>query len=337
MALILLGTSARAHEKWFVDEAEHPLELGSVAESGSLWYILASLLFVAVAYALWRWRGGRGLLPGPELFGASPSGRSILYSLVPFILGVHLAVPLLIAGVRGTLLAPGVQLEGAWLYLLGLAQTGVALSFFYGGFTRPAALALGGLWLLGFWATTPLAMLENVHLLGFAFFFYLAGRGPLSIDRLIFPRLQPPRRLVRHAVPALRIAAGLSFVVVAFSEKLANTPLALAFLERYDINFTGSLGLPLPDLAFVQAAGAIELAIGLLLVLGIFVRETIVVAWLPFNLTLTVFNWVELVGHLPFYGIMALLLVFNGDERDRRLWEAGVRGEDEPSVDESRS
>jgi hypothetical protein len=68
----------------------------------------------------------------------------------------------------------------------------------------------------------------------------------------------------------------------------------------------------------------VELAIGLLLVFGVFVRETIIVAWLPFNLTLTVFNWVELVGHLPFYGIMALLLVWVGDERDSNLWVAGV-------------
>lgn len=313
-----------AHEKWFIDDERFGTDLASAFTPEAVWFVATAVAFFLAALTLWRVRGRRNLLPGPELFGASPPGITALYSLVPVILGVHLAVPLLIAGVNGTLLSPDVVLAGGWRYVLGLLQTGVALSLFYGGFTRAAALALAGLWLLGLWVASPVAMLENAHVLGFAAFFFLAGRGPLSIDRLIFPRLEPPARLVRRAVPALRVFAGVSFIVVAFTEKLANLPLALAFLERYPLNFSGALGLAIPDPPFILAAGAVELAIGLLLLFNVFVRETIVVAWLPFNLTLTVFNWVELVGHLPFYGIMAILLIWAGGPRDRDLWVAGV-------------
>jgi hypothetical protein len=319
-----LLASARAHEKWFIEDGAFPNVIGSAFGRPAVWFVVAAVAFFLVAYTLWRIRGQQGFLPGPELFGAAPERRSALYSLVPFILGVHLAVPLLIAGVSGTLLSPHLEMTGAWPYLLGLVQTGVALSLFYGGFARAAALVLAALWLLGFLVVSPVAMLENIHILGFAAFFFLNGRGPLSIDRLIFPRLEPATRLVRLAVPALRVAAGIGFIVVAFTEKLANLPLALAFLERYDLNFSATMGLPISDTVFILGAGAVELAIGLLLVFNVFVRETIIVAWLPFNLTLTVFNWVELVGHLPFYGIMALLLVWVGDERDRELWVAGV-------------
>jgi hypothetical protein len=102
-------------------------------------------------------------------------------------------------------------------------------------------------------------MLENVLYLGFAAFFLLAGRGPLSIDRLLFPRLEPRAELSRHAVPAVRVGVGLSLVFVAFTEKFANLPLGLAFLEGYPLNFTGALGVPLTDEAFVLCAGAVEL------------------------------------------------------------------------------
>jgi hypothetical protein len=327
----LLACRGLAHEKWFIEDERFAVDLASAFGTSAGWFVAAALAFFLAAWALWRLRGRRNLLPGPELFGTAPQGRSALYSLAPLILGVHLAVPLLIAGVRGTLLSADVTLNGGWRYFLGLVQTGVALSLFYGGFARAAAVVLAALWLLGFWVAAPVAMLENAHILGFAAFFFLAGRGPLSIDRLLFPRLEPPARIVRRAVSALRVFAGVSFIVVAFTEKLANLPLALAFLERYPLNFTAELGLPLSDTFFILGAGAVELAIGLLLVAGVFVRETIVVAWLPFNLTLTVFNWVELVGHLPFYGIMALLLVWVGSESDRDLWVAGVCREPLPA------
>ena len=58
-----------------------------------------------------------------------------------------------------------------------------------------------------------------------------------------------------------------------------------------------------------MCAGAVELLVGLWLTFGIFIRLIIVIAWFPFNLTLTHFNWVELIGHLPFYGLLAVLLV----------------------------
>ncbi len=41
-------------------------------------------------------------------------------------------------------------------------------------------------------------------------------------------------------------------------------------------------------------------------------------------MSLTVFKWVELLGHLPFYGVMAMLLVWTPQEEDQRLWAEGV-------------
>lgn len=323
----LMGFSlALAHEKWFFDGRRPTLDLASAFSSPNVFFVLLALLLTAAGYVVWRVRHAQSFLPGPRAFGGLAWRRSALYGLVPAILGVHVAVPLLVSGVQGELFAPSNPLPGAWSFVLGLLQTGIALSFFYGGLTRFAALLLALIWVLGLFVVGPEGMLENIHFLGFAGFFFLAGRGPISIDRLIFPRLEPSAELMRVALPVMRVGIGLSLIVVAFTEKLANLPLAEAFLGQHALNFTPALGMPLSDELFILLAGTVELVIGLFIVFGVFPREIILIAWLPFNLTLTAFNWVELIGHLPFYGAMAVLLVWSSQDDDQRLWVKGLRG-----------
>ena len=43
------------------------------------------------------------------------------------------------------------------------------------------------------------------------------------------------------------------------------------------------------------------------------------------NLTLTIFNWTELVGHLPIYGVMAVILVWENGDKNLPLWLRGLR------------
>ncbi len=324
---VLIGTSAgpaHAHEKWFVGEPAGGLRWDLLFRPLPLAFVGVVLLVTLLGGLLWRARG-RGFLPEPEALGATDGGRSLLYGLVPLILGIHVAVPLLVNGVQGTLFSPDNEMPGVWANFLGLAEAGIALALFYGGLTRVAAASLGLLWFFGIFLVGLEPMLENVLYLGFAAFFLLAGRGPLSVDRLIFPRLEPRAELSRYAVPAVRIGVGLSLALVAFTEKFANISLGLAFLEEYPLNFTGALGVPLPDEAFVLCAGAVELLVGLWIALGIFVREVVVVAWFPINLTLTLFAWEELIGHLPIYGVMAVLLVWGTGPKNRSLWIEGLR------------
>ena len=62
---------------------------------------------------------------------------------MPLVIGVHTAVPLLVAGTERYLLVPNLPL--AWSFLggvLGLAQIAIAPSFVYGFLTRPASVLL---------------------------------------------------------------------------------------------------------------------------------------------------------------------------------------------------
>ena len=322
---LLVGSSpASAHEKWFYDASLYPTNWEALLRPSALVAIAVALALTAFAWTVFRVRGGRDLIPGPEALGAEEAGRVRFYSLVPLILGVHLGLPLIVLGVTGTLFSPNNPLPGASLHWVGLAEIGLSLCFIYGGLTRAAGLGLGLVWLLGIALVGLEPMMENLHYLGFAGFFFLAGRGPYAVDRLLFPRLAPSPPLAKLALPALRAGVGLSLAVVAFTEKLANPDLARAFLREYPLNFMPALGVPLSDDTFILCAGATELLIGLFLIFGIFPRAIIGTAWFFINVTLTVFLWRELLGHLPLYGAMGVLLVWTPKEEDQRLWVRGV-------------
>jgi uncharacterized membrane protein YphA (DoxX/SURF4 family) len=326
-SIFLRGLVARVHEKWFIDATLYPTEWGALVRFPGILAVAVALAATLLIWLLWRKRQGRDLIPGPEVLGATEAGRARFYAVVPLILGIHIALPLIVLGIKGVLFSPNNVLPEHWLYWLGTAQIGVGLCFLYGGMTRLGAAVLGAAWLLGVGVVGLEPMLENLHILGFAVFFALTGRGPYAIDRLLFPALEPSPHLARRAMVALRIATGGALAVVAFTEKLANPALARAFLQAHPLNFTPWLGLPMSDDLFILCAGTTELIIGLCLVFGLFPRLVILTSWLFINMTLTIFNWVELVGHLPLYGVMGILLVWTPREEDRRAWVSGVIGE----------
>ena len=318
------AVNASAHEKWFHETENYALRWDLFFRPLPLVLFGSVVAVTLAAWVYWRKRG-RGFVPGPENFGTTDDRRAALYGLIPAILGIHLGVPLLVGGVQGELFTPNNKLPGFWMYVFGLAQTGIALALFYGALTRLAAIALAVLWFAGIFLIGLEPMLESLMYLGFAAFFFLAGRGPISIDRLLLPKLEPSARLMEKAIPALRAGLGLSLIFVAFTEKFANIPLASAFLERYPLNFTAALGIPMSNETFILCAGAVELLVGLWILLGIFPREIILIAWIPINLTLTIFNWTELIGHLPIYGAFAVLLVWAAGRENLALWVHGLR------------
>ncbi len=120
-------------------------------------------------------------------------------------------------------------------------------------------------------------------------------------------------RYERHAVTALRVLTGLALVIVAFSEKLLNPELSSAFLREYShFNVLRSLfGWDwVTDRLFGDLAGIVEATIGILLITGVLTRVVILAMWIPFNLTVPLLPPVELLGHLPIFGIMYLLLLY---------------------------
>lgn len=287
-----------------------------------LFFCLASLIALGLIYLLWQYRQKVDIINGPGHLGATDENLKEFFGWVPVILGIHVAVSLLVNGINGQLFAADHKINGHWFNWIGLAEILIALSLFYGGLTRAAAVILGFLWVIGLELFGIRPMLETIQYLGYAIFFYLAGRGPYAIDRILFPALEPNAVYASYALLAMRIGVGINFIVWAFTEKFANIPFVSSLLERFSfLNFTG-----ISNETFVLIAGAVELLGGLLLVFGIFPRTVVILTLICINASLTIENWNAIVDYLPLYASLAILLVWEPDNRKQKLlWVEGLR------------
>lgn len=100
-----------------------------------------------------------------------------------------------------------------------------------------AAVALALTWATGAIIFGPVQLLEQAMLLGIAFFLFTTGRGPLAFDMALERLHKPLERFMPYAVPVLRVLTGVSIAVVAFTEKLWDIPMGLAFLADHHFNF----------------------------------------------------------------------------------------------------
>lgn len=288
------------HVKWFTDPTPYPTQYQLLFSLPVLAAFVLGLAAVGVAWWI------QHSIPEPAIVRAlerfAPHG--------PLALGLHLGIALLVAAIFGLLFVPSLKLEASEPLGFGIlvVEAMCGLMILLGLATRAAAVMLA---LLGIVAMQPFtfeSILEQVHILGIAIFLFLIGRGPLSLDRI--RSVKPPIRdpLVPEAALALvRVMMGFGIFYNALTEKLLNPPLAQSLIARYD--FLQQLTTLVPDPLLIWSAGVVEVAIGLVIMSGQFTRPTIAVGAAMFTVTLFFFGWPELLGHLPFYGIMLLLLI----------------------------
>jgi hypothetical protein len=299
-----------AHETWF-EHGDYPTDWGFAGETETLLLLLAAVAVTIGVRILASFRDGVDV---PFLARLAP--------FMPFAVRLHLAVSLVGLLSLGYYLAPSMDLEADVAgILLGAVMGPVAIGMVTGWHTRAAA------WLLI--AAGPIGMLEfgvwpvlqRIDLLGLAVFVLLVGPGRWSADA---ERGAAPVELripdAARAIFALRVAAGLALIIVAFAEKLATPDLALAFLQEHPhFNVAQEIGIGMSDLEFIRVAGAIEVLFGMLLISGALPQAIILIAGIPFNATLWFFGNTELVGHLPIYGAMLVVLVWGSHPTLRPL------------------
>lgn len=287
------------HVKWFTDP--FPTQYERLLSWPVLLAFAAALTAVGIAYWI------QHTIPEPAFIRAFE--RFARYG--PLALGLHTGIALIVAAIFGLLFVPSLQVadKGAVGGVILVMEAMAGVSILLGLATRAGAVILVLLGIVAMEPFTVESILEQAPLLGIAIFLFLIGRGPLSLDRL--RHVKPPLRgdeVPGTALALLRMLMGFGIAYNALTEKLLNEPLARSLLERYpQVALNRLVGVP--DASFIWAAGAAELTIGLVILSGQTTRPVMALGAAIFTTTLFVFGWPELLGHLPLFGIMFLLLI----------------------------
>jgi hypothetical protein len=305
-----------AHETWFTPgDAQDHYDWSFVWHTLPLTLLGLALIATVAARVIARWWPGIDI---PFLGDMAP--------FMPFAIRMHLAVSLIGLVSLGDYLSPAMMLEkNAIGIILGAVMVIVAIGMATGWHARWAA------WLLVI--AGPLGMLEfgvapvvqRLDLLALAVCILIWGPGRWSADHELGFATEPTLIECARAVWVLRMGVGGVLIIVAFAEKLANPELARHFLaERPYFNVFHELGFPMGDTTFLTIAGAVEVLFGLLIMSGALPQLGVLIVGVPFNATLWFFGTTELVGHLPVYGAMLVLLVYGSDPQLRpavaNLW-----------------
>jgi uncharacterized membrane protein YphA (DoxX/SURF4 family) len=306
-----------AHVKWFTDPRPHPTQYERFLTPPVIAALGVALAAAGIAYLI------QHRVPEPKVIRALER-----YARTgPLALRVALGVALLAAAAAGWLFVPALVASDDTLgHSILAVEAFCGLLILFGLFTRFAAVVLA---LLGVVAMVPFSfesILEQVHILGIAVFLFLVGPGPVSIDRRRnADRALPHRDAPAAALQVLRLAMGFGIAYGALTEKLLNPPLAQALLQQSPfLNVLRPIGVS--DPVFIWVAGVVELVIGVVVLSGQITRPVMTVGFVLFTVTLVVFGLPELIGHLPYYGIMLTLFIapYPGSAPARRALQSAA-------------
>lgn len=289
-----------AHVKWFTDPARHPTDWSLLTSAPVIAAFAVALLAVVVAFVLHRRLREPSFLKALEPFAP----------IAPTALGLHVGIALVVAAFIGILFSPNLRPADELLgHAILVIEAVCGVSLLLGLATRGGAVLLVVLGVIAMQPFTFESILENVHILGIAAFFFIVGRGPLSLDRI--RGVHPPVRndlAPTWALTLLRLSLGFAIAFTALTEKLLDPGLAKALLdERPYLNVLQPIGVGDPQFAYL--AGLTELVVGMVVLSGQLTRVVIAAGAVLFTITLPIFGWSELLGHLPFYGIMFVLFM----------------------------
>ncbi len=309
LAAVLLAAlaprAAEAHVKWFEDSGKYPLQSDLVLSSRTALFLAVAAGALLGLYALQR------LLGSPHWPEIAFLRQMALGA--PTLLAIQAAIGLVHAAVQPVLFAPNLPLaRNAGGFLLAGLQIAIAFTFITGLADWAGAIALILLVPLAFFFFAPFDVLEQFFWVGIGVVILVVGRFAPDSSKVRPWFQRRTRAWSARAIAILRVITGVAIVVPAFSEKLWNPGIGEAFLAHHpNFNFVQTyLGQAwCTNERFVLAAGIAEGVIGVLLISGLLTRVVILGMWVPFNLTVPFLPPAELLGHIPIFGIMYLLLV----------------------------
>lgn len=298
MLFLLFPKTAHAHVKWFAQEQSDLQSIHfSFSDPSVIIWIAIVVIVVAVAIALERvLRKPAGLKDICAHYGT--------YAIRFF--QILIGVWLIFTAYTHQLLAPNFLADGSILsQTLLILQYAVGITLIVNLLVPAASI---GLLIIYAGITTKFGFIETLdHLdvLGYSIFLFIMSA----------PKQWGLTYYRQWAIPILRIFTGAALIILSLSEKLLHPQLAMNFLQEHHWNFMQMLGMNFfTDELFILSAGFAELLFGIILVLGVLTRINTAVLAIFFTTTAIILGPTEIVGHLPFFGVVVLFLLYGSGE-----------------------
>jgi uncharacterized membrane protein YphA (DoxX/SURF4 family) len=303
-----LPTSLYAHTRWFAEETLPQLATTEPVSLYILTWSLIGLIIMSIAIFLQRYTYLElsQYKPGPAHdFTKAATGFVML-------VGAYF----IIAGSHEYFLTPNLSAPDRLPFIFVAMQIIIGIAILLGIASRIAALTLIFIWVVSFFYTGFVEGIENIWLPAVALFIAFYGNEYQKIYtnksiEAVFSQYK------KYGLSVLRVGSGLSLVVLGLTEKIIAPEYGVNFLLQYNWNFMAYLGFEYSDILFTISAGAVEVLLGLLIVLGIMTRLTVAVVAIIFTIPMFILGPVELTGHLPNFAALGLLFFYGAGDHFR--------------------
>lgn len=256
--------------------------------------VLAGLLVIGGIIFFRRSAGGKR-------FMARASEKLASYEeLLPWMARLSLGIALLGAGTASAFISPVLGSASAAVALLEIV---LGFLFLLGFLTIPAVIATVILFASGLAKSGYLV--GNFDLLALAISVFLLGSTRPGLDDILgLGAKMKWERLKRYVPLILRVGLGTAFIFLAVYEKFLNPHDSELVVQTYNLMHV----IPVPASLWVFGAGAVELILGVMLIIGFEIRVVSIISFLVISLSFFYFKE-SVYSHVTLFGALSMLLV----------------------------
>lgn len=267
--------------------------------------------------------------------------------LIPWMLRLSVGLPLIGAGFEGYLFAPTVSFDIGANPILRVLFIGLGFCILFGLATR--IISVVGIAAYG-WALTvdPSVVLAIEYLPIFLVLVILGGGRPSADDMLqevastegtYYGKVDPVHHLktfldaktapARQYVPTiLRVGMGAAFIYLGLIQKLAQPGSGLLVVEKYNLTAV----VPVDPGLWVVGAGVTEIAVGVILIVGLFTRGAAAISFLLFTTTLFGLPDDPVLAHVALFGMASAVFTLGSGPLSIDQWIGRPAEHDSGSV-----
>ncbi len=223
------------------------------------------------------------------------------HEFIPWIIRLSLGIALIGAGTAGVLISP--IIENTTFHTLQ-----ILLGFFLmaGFLLVPTIFCILGLYLFGL--SLDIYLIGNLDFFALALGLLVFHSARPGVDDVLGISLLHKIHIPRiYLAPLLRVGIGGAMIFLALYEKIFNPHFMELVINQYHLTQILPVNAPM----WVFSTGAIELAIGIFLVLGLYTRVISIIAIIVISLSFFYFNE-SVYSHITLFGTLSILAIENG-------------------------